>query len=473
MTLTSASTGEVSSVAAQLHRIQSERIGPILELVASISKATEPGEVLRVFSHGIAQLRGPFGYISLSTRDLANGDYRITRLHTPEEMAMLGAERAWPPRSRLPVHRGGFLGEVIREPHPVLVTHNLNVPHDPVLGNALDRYQSMMALPLFDGGEALNWAILLSDRPHAYDAVEVEEALLRGNLVGGTVRTVLMAEELRRAHARIRNEIEQIARIQRALLPDDLPQITGASLAAHYEMFDEAGGDYYDFLPLRSRLDGSGRGDLDGPWGILIADASGHGPAAAVVMAMVHAILHAYPSMASGPGETLKHLNRHLCEKRIESSFVTAFFAIYDPKTRIMQYARAGHEPPLLKNPGEGASVSRLAEVGGLPLGIEPDAQYENASITLLPGQNVAFYTDGITDALSPDGTRFSIEAIERALTSCSGQPGCVVESVTSALAEHERGARSTDDQTIVVLRIDDEPALTPIVISAQEDASG
>jgi phosphoserine phosphatase RsbU/P len=425
----------------------------LLDMVESLSRTTDPGEVMRTFSQGIARLRGPFGYISLSTRGLAPGEYRITRFYSPEEMAEVRPEEAWPPKPELPVHHGGFLGEIIREPRPALVTHNLDVRDDPVLGNDLTRYHSMMAIPLFDGGNAVNWAVLFSETPHNYDVAELEEALLRGNLVGGTVRTVLMARELRQANARIRSEIEQISRIQKSLLPEDLPDIAGLSIAAHYKVFDQAGGDYYDFLPFAHRTDGSGLGDPDSPWGILIADASGHGPAAAVVMAMVHAIVHAYPSITRGPATVLEYLNAHLCAKRIESSFVTAFFAIYDPKTRAFTYARAGHDPPLLKNPGEGGSVSRLDKIGGLPLGVLDDTKYEETSFVINPGQSVVLYTDGITDAACPGHTRFGIGGMERALTNCSGMPECVVSSITEALNSFESGVTPMDDQTIVVLR--------------------
>jgi phosphoserine phosphatase RsbU/P len=435
----------------------SQRTATLLDLVAALSSAAEPGEVLRAYAHGIARLRGQFGYVSLSTRGLAPGQYRITRLLTPEKMAALSARDAWPVPPNLPVHTGGLLGEIISEPRPAMV-EELNLANDPVVGDAFARYRSFMAIPLFDGGEALNWAILLSETPRAYATSDVEDALLRGNLVGGTVRTVLLARELSQANARIRREIDQIARIQRSLLPDELPTITGLTLAAHYETFDQAGGDYYDFLPLKHREDGSGRGDPDAPWGILIADASGHGPAAAVMMAMVHAILHAYPSMPFGPAEVLDHLNSHLCAKRLHSCFVTAFLAIYDPPTRALTYARAGHEPPLLKSPGEGGPVVRLDAVGSVPLGILKNATHEEASIVLEPGQSVVLYTDGITDASCPDGTRFGLSRLEHALTECTGNPGCVVESVTAALNVHEQCMRPNDDQTIVVLRVNEAP---------------
>ncbi|MEE8154765.1 MAG: PP2C family protein-serine/threonine phosphatase, partial [Phycisphaerales bacterium] len=330
----------------------------------------------------------------------------------------------------------------------------LSLRNDPGVGDALARYRSMMAIPLFDDGEPLNWAIFLRDEPQGFTVEDLEQAILRSNLVGTSVKNVLIAKQLREAHARIRAEVDHVATIQRALLPNPLPDIPGLQVVASYETFDQAGGDYYDFRALSDHGDGRDP-DPNGLWGILIADASGHGPAAAVVMAMLHAILHAYPHRPDSAAEVLDHANRHLASKQIESSFVTAFFALYDPPTRRLTYARAGHNPPLLKNPGSGGSVDRLEAVGGVPLGVLDETTYEEAQIELQPGQTLVLYTDGITEARSPDGAMFGVGGIERALIDCTGDPDCVVQSITDPLRDHEAGVRPNDDQTIVAIRVE------------------
>ena len=156
--------------------------------------------------------------------------------------------------------------------------------------------------------------------PEGFSTDELEDWILRANLMGGTVKNTVMSRELRQAHDEIRREVDRIAEIQKALLPSSMPEITGVRLAASYETFDRAGGDYYDLVQFRQATDGAP--DPDGPWCLIVADASGHGPAAAVVMAMLQAVLHAYPTVPQGPAEVLEHVNRHLHAKRIESSFV-------------------------------------------------------------------------------------------------------------------------------------------------------
>ncbi len=429
------------------------RIPILMEMVGAMSRASEPQEVLRIFSSRIEALYGPRAYVSLSTRGLGPGQYKITRLLHMDDPFELAAANPWHEWKDLPTHSGGFFGEIIRTAYPELI-HNLSLKGDPVVGDALAQYGSMMAIPLFDDGEPMNWAIFLRQEPQGFSVEELEQAILRANLVGSTVKNVLIAKQLREAHGRIRAEVEQVATIQRALLPNPLPDIPGLTIVASYETFDQAGGDYYDFQPLGDRGDGRDP-DPNGPWGILIADASGHGPAAAVVMAMLHAILHAYPHRPDSAAEVLIHANRHLASKQIESSFVTAFFALYDPPTRRLTYARAGHNPPLLNNPGSGGSVDRLEAVGGVPLGVLDDTTYEDAQIQLQSGQTLVLYTDGITEAHSPDGTMFGLEGIEQALIDCTGDPDCIVQSITDPLRDHEAGVRPNDDQTIVAIRVE------------------
>jgi sigma-B regulation protein RsbU (phosphoserine phosphatase) len=437
----------------------STRLPILMEMVGSLSRATEPNEVVRTFSKGLRKLNGPWGYVSLSTRGLEPGHYRITRLINDDEIAHIDEGDPWRNMNELPVHSGGFFGEIIRQAFPEII-HNFFLRGDPVVGDALAGYGSMMAIPLFDHGEPLNWSIVFRRDPEGFSIEDLEESVLQSNLVGSTVRNVLAAKELREAHNYIRQEVEQIASIQRALLPKQTPQIPGVKVATSYEVYDVAGGDYYDFFPLGTSPTGgrpSADEPWDGPWGVLIADAAGHGPAAAVLMAMLHAILHAYPRVPEDPAEVLRHANEHLTSKGIASSYITALFAIYDPSKRSLTYARAGHPPPLLKNPGAGGAVRRLDDVGSVPLGLMPDVEFENATIMLESDQTLVLYTDGITEAMSPDRTMFGVNGIEAALERCTGEPKCVQDSVTDALLEHEGGVRPSDDQTIVAIRVDGE----------------
>lgn len=422
-----------------------------MQMVRDLSRASDAREVLRIFGEGLVKLNGPRGYVSLSTRGLKPGQYKITRLFVNDQEFALHAHDPWRDWATLPTHSGGFFGDVIRNPAPQLI-HHLFLKNDPVVGDTLCKYGSMMAVPLFENGEALNWAIVFRTGPEAFTVQELEESILRSNLGGATVRNTLIARQLREANETIRREVEQIARIQQALLPQRLPEFPGLSMAAHYEVFDVAGGDLYDLAVLDTPPDGPTR--FDGCLALVVADASGHGPASAVLAAMLNTLLYAYPRRGRGPGAVFEFANRHLHSKRIDGTFITAFLGVYDPRDGSLIYANAGHNPPLIKNAGTGGAVFRLDDVGSIPLGIAGETVYTDGVIKLNPGQTLVMYTDGITDAMSPERTMFGVEGIERALHECSGEPACVVNSIMTALRAHEAGARPNDDQTIVAVKV-------------------
>jgi sigma-B regulation protein RsbU (phosphoserine phosphatase) len=439
-----------------------KRLPVLLDLVSDLSKANDPSEVLRAFGIGWSKLAGSSGYISLSCRGLEPGEYRITRMLELGDIEANPGDALWQPSGEKPIRTGGLLGEIVSRGRPLIV-QDLDIKDDPVLGDAIADCRSLTATPLFDNGKVLNWAISLSSDPAVHTEKVLEDVLLRSNLVGGTVRHVQTAKKLREVHQRIKDEVEKIANIQRALLPEKLPDIPGVSIAATYQTYDQAGGDIYTFHPLGTGL-GHTANKPDGRWAIFIGDVSGHGPAAAVVMAMVESMLSSYPMTPDTTGQVLDYLNKHLCAKRIYSTFVTAFHALYDPATRTLTYSRAGHPPALLRKPrsddagaSSGAADIDMVEldvVGGLPLGIMAEESYEDATIVLEPGQTLTLYTDGITETRAPGGEFFGTEGIISALKVCSGEADCAVDTIMEHVRKHEAGGRPEDDQTIVVMRV-------------------
>lgn len=429
---------------------------PILtDLVSKLSQAVEPEDVLRVFASGWERLTGQTGYISLSCRGLVPGEYRITRLHQQLGVEQLNVGDVWRSYHQLPVHRGGLLGSIVERGRPVVI-QDLDVTGDPVLGDSINHFKSLAAQPLYDDGKVQNWSINLSEDPSVHHEQELEDGLLRANLVGGTVRHVQTASKLRQVHQRIKDEVKKIADIQQALLPEKLPEIPGVTLAARYQTYDQAGGDMYSFHPLGTGLHRTMQAP-DGRWAIFIGDVSGHGPAAAVVMAMVESMIASFPMTPDTAGQVLDYLNRHLCNKRIFSTFVTAFHGLYDPATRTLRYARAGHPPPLWRRPAPNGhvDVAELDAVGGLPLGVIPEETYEEHAIQLEAGQTLTLYTDGIPETRCPNGTFFGATGIMGALRECSGEAECAVDTIMQHVRRHEAGSRPQDDQTLVVMKVE------------------
>ncbi|HEV8606416.1 MAG TPA: PP2C family protein-serine/threonine phosphatase [Tepidisphaeraceae bacterium] len=421
------------------------RIPQLIHLMESVRDFRDPNELVRAFVNGLNRAYSDRAYVQISTRGLKPGEYQIQRILSEDGVDLIdhGLNLL-----AAPLSHGGVLGQITATSQPQLL-HNVDLRHEPPLDGRLAPYRSLIAVPVLKNDFAIDWVALLQTQPCAFTEQDLEDLIMRANLLSMMATNLITSNQLRLANAHIQAEMEQIARIQRALLPDHLPKIPGLEIATSYHTFDVVGGDLYDFAAFRK--DGQINDDR---WAFLIGDVSGHGPAAAVVMAMFHAIIHTYPDNPKGPGEVLRHVNRHLFAKSIDNSFVTAFLAFYEPRTRELIYARAGHNPPLLKEFPHRGQARQLDAVGEIPLGIMDDVQYSESSVILHPGQTLILYTDGITEAKRPGGEMFGVEGIERSLIHCSGAPECAISHITEALKEHQVNIRPNDDQTVVVMQV-------------------
>jgi sigma-B regulation protein RsbU (phosphoserine phosphatase) len=270
----------------------------------------------------------------------------------------------------------------------------------------------------------------------------------QAGLFGRGTTNLVLRNQLASALAALDRELESVGDIQRSLLPQELPLIPGFELAASYRTSARAGGDYYDFFPL----DG-------GAWGLFIADVSGHGTPAAVLMAITHAIAHAEPGTHTPPALMLDYLNRRLTRSYTRGgTFVTAFYAVLDPQAGTLTYSAAGHNPPRLVRRGR---VMGLNEAGGLPMGIEEDAAFVEATVPIESGDLLLLYTDGVTEAMAPlrgaaSRELFGVGRLDRLLIDCGGtRPAGCIERVQAGLAAFSENAPPTDDQTLIAVRCD------------------
>lgn len=423
------------------------RLALVRELLEDVSRAEEPGQIQLAFRR-MWQLYPVDLYVSSSVRGMDNGQYKITRMIDTQEVANSADNGAnvyerfdpWKNWSALPVYSGGLLGEIMDAGEPTVVQLE-SVKNDPALQDAAAEMKAVLATPIFDRGSPLNWAFQFVRDADAFNEEALEFFVMVANLSGTATRNLVAVREAEQATSRLRGQFEEVARVQQSLLPRSLPEIPGLSLATSYLTSDQAGGDYYDFFPFE-----------DGRWGILIADVAGHGAAAATVMAMLHAILHAYEGSGIHPHLVLEHANSRLVAAGLEGAFTTAFLGVYDPATGEFQFSRAGHNPPRWKR-GTTGEVLAIEEAGSLPLGVFEPLGATSASIKLEPGDTIVLYTDGITESFNGEREMFGVDGLDAALEGCSGQPACVVDSVHGALYEHTKSRTRDDDQTIVALR--------------------
>ncbi|MFO0810877.1 MAG: SpoIIE family protein phosphatase [Gemmataceae bacterium] len=415
-----------------------QRLDLMVETMREISRQSDPQVIGRLYGERMRQLMPTDRYVALSRRDLTAPRYRITR-------ATIWTEdiNPWKERDRLPLFDRGLLGELLYVDRPRIIDDLQVAPDDPAR-EYLEGMRSLVAIPHFDGGVGVNMAVLMRVRPHAFDPEDLPELVQVNNLYGRATHNLVLAEQVKAAYEALDNEMKVVADLQRSLLPNPLPKIPTMGVAAHYQTSQRAGGDYYDFFPLPG-----------GRWGILIADVSGHGTPAAVLMAVTHSIAHTYPGPATPPGELLAHVNRTLAGRYTSETgaFVTAFYAIYDPATRCLQYASAGHPPPRLKRCSDG-TLALLDGVQSLPLGISETEQYPEAQLRLVQGDQIVFYTDGVTESTNASGEQFGLKRLDRVLANCSIGAGDLLKDVLRELESFTEGRPAVDDRTVLVAKV-------------------
>jgi serine phosphatase RsbU (regulator of sigma subunit) len=245
------------------------------------------------------------------------------------------------------------------------------------------------------------------------------------------------------ASRRIDRELAHGRQLQRSFVSLVAPETPGYDIASHYEAAREVGGDFFDLFRLRRR----GR-----PLSVVIADVTGKGIAAALMMAFSRPLVHAAIDHAAGPAEALSRTNRVLVEERHSSLFITALVARLDLPTGHLTFANAGHEPPIFV-PARGGPASLVLGSGPL-LGAFADLALPECSVDLEPGDMLILYTDGVTDARSPSGERFEEGRLFAAIESArGGSAQDVVRSIADAVGSFAARTEPADDITVVAVR--------------------
>jgi sigma-B regulation protein RsbU (phosphoserine phosphatase) len=256
----------------------------------------------------------------------------------------------------------------------------------------------------------------------------------------GVAREQLLSAQVSRAYGTVSREVESAGALQRELLSRNTVEIPGYDTRVHYATSTRAGGDLYDFIPLSG-----------GRIGIVIGDASGHGVSAAVLMGMT-LVLTRSASVAGSPDEVLDRVNCQLYRTLPPGSFVTGCYLVLEPMTGRLEYALAGHDPPLIRRAGS-HQIERLSMVGGAPLGIGPEFPAVSGTAMLNPRDTLILHTDGITEAMSPTGETFGRERLEEALEGSGGAVDRLMGSVLVAVHAHAEGSPLQDDVTLVLVR--------------------
>ncbi len=239
---------------------------------------------------------------------------------------------------------------------------------------------------------------------------------------------------------RIEREMELAAAIQREILPHSLPEVAGVELAAANLPTRHVGGDYYDLFPLsRGRL------------GFLVADVSGKGVPAALLVSTVHAAVHLQIDEAKTVVDLVSRIDRHLQRYAATRKFLTLFFGLFEPDSGLLTYVSAGHNPALLLR---GSGEMEHLNSTGVPVGMFPDASWREVSVTLEPGDLLCVYTDGLTEAVDAAEEEFGLGRLSTLIGKGRGLPlKELCDRVFAEVADFAADMPQYDDQTLLLVR--------------------
>jgi serine phosphatase RsbU (regulator of sigma subunit) len=235
-------------------------------------------------------------------------------------------------------------------------------------------------------------------------------------------------------------ELKLARSIQRASLPEEVPQLEGWQISPYYQPAREVGGDFYDFHLLS-----------EGRVGLVVGDATGKGVPAALVMSTTCGMLQAVSRTldSSSPGEVLEQVNETLLARIPANMFVTCFYAILEPQSGTLSYANAGHDLPYLRR-GDGDCNELRAR--GMPLGLMPGIGYEEKEIVLEEGEAALFYSDGLVEAHGPKGEMFGFPRLQALMAKHGSERSLgnlLLEELYSFVGE---GWEQEDDITLLTL---------------------
>jgi sigma-B regulation protein RsbU (phosphoserine phosphatase) len=245
-------------------------------------------------------------------------------------------------------------------------------------------------------------------------------------------------EERRRLEAEL--ELSQV--VQRALLPQRIPNIQGVELAAFSRPSEIIGGDYFDFFQYR-----------DGAHGLVIADVSGHGVSAGMLMSSLQTALRTLAPDTDSPAEILERINRFYIHNIHFTTFVTVFLARFDPTNLSFTYVNAGHNPPLVYRRSE-SNIAWLKPTAPA-IGLVEDFQPRTESVVFSRGDSILFYTDGVTEVLNTSNREFGMEALaELFRRNADLRAPDMLQVVRQSVSAFGDNKPLADDVTMITLKV-------------------
>jgi serine phosphatase RsbU (regulator of sigma subunit) len=330
--------------------------------------------------------------------------------------------------------------EVVNQGRSVLTS---DAQHDPRFASStvtIQGIRSVLAVPLGVGDKI--FGMIYADSPLAEARFSQDHLTVLTTL--GSVAAIrvenarLMEDDLERS--RLERELQLAREIQQRFQPTSPPVVNGFELQGISFPCYEIGGDYYDFIERP-----------DGHIVIALGDVSGKGTSAALLMSSLHASMHAQTSAHQSISETIAAVNKYLAETIPANRFVTLFCAELEPLTGTINFINAGHNPPLIAHAS--GTMEQLA-AGGIPLGILPNAIFQEGRTQLQHGDVLVIYSDGVSETQNQAGEEFgAMRLYDVVARNLDASAAGIRDRIESALTKFAQGTDSVDDLTLVIVK--------------------
>jgi sigma-B regulation protein RsbU (phosphoserine phosphatase) len=352
-----------------------------------------------------------------------------------DSITSIGYERVLEADLRLKIGEG-IVGWVARAGKPAVVP---DVTSDTRYINARPQTKSEIVVPVVSDAKMIGVLNLENDRVNAFREDDLEILTTFASQAALSIERARMLKYMLE-QKKIEEQLAIARAIQQTFLPKRVPQIAGYDIWGANISSGEVGGDYYDFIQI-----------VDNQLGIAIADVSGKGIPASLIMASFRASLLAEIRNNYAIRTICWKVNNLLCESLERDNFVTAIYGVLDTKNSILTFSNCGHNPGLLLRTD--GTVVELSE-GGMILGTRPDSRYEERPVYISAGDILCFYTDGVTEAEGAAGDHFEVERVIEILKKHRGEAAAAIgENMIEEVRAFTRPGFSMDDLTLIIIK--------------------
>jgi phosphoserine phosphatase RsbU/P len=409
--------------------VNEDTIETLVDAVRKVSGSLDLEEVLETIFNSLKEL------INYSAAVICVID---ARSHTIFELKT----RGYPPQSigaDFLASGSGIIGWVIKNVSGQIVN---DVKSDMRYVKARAETRSEIAAPIvrYDG-QVIGVINLEADWVDGYNERDLEVLTMFASLAASAIDHTLLHRQVVRQR-RAESEIELARKVVEGLLPRAFPIIEGFDIYGTTIPVREVGGDYLDLIAsISDRL------------GVLVADVSGKGLAAALIMVTFRAYIHATVINELAMRVVMSRVNRLVHEATQGDKFITTFYGLIDPEHKRLLYINAGHNPPLLLRAD---GTSRLLDQSGLPLGVFDNSRYSESVVEFLSGDILVLYTDGVVEASNARDEQFGLARLQQVVSAASDRRAYeIVQLITSAVSEHSFDMDGPDDDlTVLVIKI-------------------